>query len=502
MGSKRAVRANNDGLSVIAYRVASGITGSLRGARLFGMQRLDLRMRLLVWLIVPLAIFVLFSGWTSYDAAEQTAELIQDSSLLSSARTIIEDIEWVDGVLTATIPPAALELFASPYKDQVFYKVVSGHGRLLTGNPDLETPAQIGTQPVFFDTTLYGTPVRAVAFPRELYDSGNAEQVVVVVGKTQASRHGMVADLWQPQLIRQCLMLAFVAALVPLGLAVELRPLMKLRDDVAGRQPLQIEPMHAEGLPRELQLIVDAINQCIAQLKLHTRTQRQFIADAAHQLRTPLALLDAQLQYACRSDRDEMQASSALLGARRSTEKMKKVTAQLLLLAQAESAPRRTSSRTDMAAVVASVLEELIAAAQKRNIDLGAEFDGEAFVPGNCELLGALVSNLVDNAIRYTQEGGSVTAVVRREGEAVVLQVIDDGPGIGDEDSARVFERFYRASTSSEGTGLGLPIVKEIARLHGGDVGLGSGPGGTGLTVTVRFPAWTSGEDDDETLAG
>ena len=501
MCNQKIEAIDNDSFDAAA-RGAASVTASLRRTCSLAMLHLDLRLRLLAWLLVPLAIFILVTGWTSYESAQQTAELIQDSTLLSSARTIIEDIDWVDGGLAVSIPPAALELFESPYQDQVFYKVVSGHGRLLSGNPDLPTPKQVGTQPVFFDATLDEAPIRAVAFARELYDSGKAERVLVIVGKTQASRQGMLADLWRPQLIRECLMLAFVAVLIPLGLAVELRPLMKLRDDVAGREPMQIEMMHAERLPRELRLIVDAINQCIAQLKLHAVTQRQFIADAAHQLRTPLALLDAQLQYACRADRDEGQARDALSGARRSTEKMKNVTAQLLLLAQAESAPRRTRCRTDMAVVVASVLEELVIAAQRRDIDLGAEFDGESVVAGNSELLGALVSNLVDNAIRYTQEGGSVTAVVRSEGEAVVLQIIDNGPGIAAKDRARVFERFYRASASTEGTGLGLPIVREIARLHDGDIDLAPGPGGTGLIVTVRFPAWKGEEGDDETIAG
>ncbi|SAK96014.1 periplasmic sensor signal transduction histidine kinase [Caballeronia catudaia] len=492
---------DNDRFDTAARRSA-GVTVILRRGCLRAMLHLDLRMRLMAWLLVPLATFILVTGWTSYDSAQHTAELIQDSTLLSSARTIIEDIDWVDGGLAVSIPPAALELFESAYQDQVFYKVVSGHDKLLSGNPDLPTPRQVGTQPVFFDATLEQTPIRAVAFSRELYDSGKAERVLVIVGKTQASRHGLLADLWRPQLIRECLMLAFVAVLIPLGLAVELRPLTKLRDDVAGRQALQIETIHAERLPRELRLIVDAINQCISQLKLHAVRQRQFIADAAHQLRTPLALLDAQIQYALRADRDEEKAWDALLGARRSTEKMKNATAQLLLLAQAESAPRRARSRTDVAAVVASVLEELIIAAQRRDIDLGAEFDGDSVVAGNRELLGALVSNLVDNAIRYTQQGGTVTAVVRREGAAVVLQVVDDGPGIAAKDSVLVFERFYRASTSTEGTGLGLPIVREIARLHGGDIDLAPGPDGTGLSVTVRFPAWIREEGHDETIVG
>ncbi|KND59459.1 Signal transduction histidine kinase [Candidatus Burkholderia verschuerenii] len=464
--------------------------------------QVDLRARLLCWLLIPLATFVLVTAWTSYEAARQTAGLMQDTALLSSARTIIEDIEWADGGLSATIPPAALELFASPYQDQVFYKVVTGRNRLLTGTPDLPTPVRLGFEPVFFETTLNGHAIRAVAFSRELYDSGQAERVTVVVGKTQASREGMVAQLWRPQLIRECIMLAFVAALIPLGLAVELRPLMKLRDDVAGRQPLQIEPMRAERLPQDVKLIVQAINQCIAQLRLNADRQRQFIADAAHQLRTPLSLLDAQLQYATHEDRDDAQAWMALTGARRTAEKMKKITAQLLMLAQAESMPRLTPRKTSLPTVVASVLEDLIVAAQRRNIDLGAEFNGNANVEGDSELLAALVLNLVDNAIRYTQEGGRVTAHVSDDGDKVVLRVIDNGPGISRDVRSRVFERFFRASTSADGTGLGLSIVREIARLHGGDAELGPGEAGAGLTVTVRLPAWKHVGKDDETAAG
>ncbi|HWT39284.1 MAG TPA: sensor histidine kinase N-terminal domain-containing protein [Paraburkholderia sp.] len=455
---------------------------------------LSLRARLLLWLMVPLAAFVVVTALMSYDAVRRTADLAQDAALLSSARTIGEDIDWDDGRLTANIPPAALEIFESPYQDQVFYKVVVAGKELLGGNPDLEAPSRESSRPVFYDSTLDGRQIRVVAYVRQLYDSGKVEPVTVIVGKTQASRHAMLEQLWRPQFLRECLMLALVAALVPLGLTVELRPLMKLKDDLTDRSPMQIEPMRAEGLPWELRPIVDAINQCIAQLKVHTATQRQFIADAAHQLRTPLTLLDTQIQYATRREHDGVALADALEGMRRSTRKMTDMTNQLLLLARAESSPSCVHDRVDMSAVVASVLEDLIVAAQRRGIDLGADVaDGDAdkvYVEGSANLLHALVANLVDNAIRYTQEGGQVTALCKRDGEHVMFQVVDNGPGIPAEARAHVFERFYRGTTPVEGTGLGLSIVREIAHLHHGTVALGQGADSTGLLVSVRLPAW------------
>ncbi|NYH14347.1 sensor histidine kinase [Paraburkholderia bryophila] len=450
----------------------------------------SLRTRLLWWLLLPLAMFVVITGVISYDTARQTANLVQDSALLSSARTIVEDVDWDSGGLSAIVPPAALEIFESPYQDQVFYKVIVDDTRLLVGNPDLELPARLDVSPVFYDTTLDGKGVRAVAYPRQLYDSGKVEHVIVVVAKTQASREAMIGQLWRPQLIRQCLMLALVAALVPLGLTIELRPLMKLKDDVADREPMQLEPISADRLPFELRPIVHAINQCIARLKLHTTTQRQFIADAAHQLRTPLTLLDTQIQYACGRDYCDPPLTEALAAMRRSSRKMTEMTNQLLLLAQAESAPPlRTRTKVDMTAVVLSALEELIVAAEQRGTDLGAELDDHVEVMGSAHLLSAMVMNLLDNAVRYTQDGGRVTVICRRDGDDVMLQIVDNGPGIPAEARAHVFERFYRGPTLVEGTGLGLSIVREITHLHGGTVGIAQGAGRIGLVVTVRMPA-------------
>ena len=453
----------------------------------------SLRARLLWWVLLPLAAFMLVAGVMAYDAARRTADLLQDNKLLASARIIGEDIAWSNGEVRADIPPSALEIFESPYQDHVFYKVVAGGDRLLLGSPDLALPnAAHASYPVFYDTALEGQSIRAVAYRRQLYNSGEALSVTVVVGKTQVSREGMLAELWHPQLVQQGLMLALAVLLVLIGLTSELRPLMKLKEDVADRDPMELEPVRVDHLPTELRPIVDAINQCIARLKLHTATQRQFIADAAHQLRTPLTLLDTQVQCARQCVDDGPALSDALAGIRRTSLKMTEITNQLLLLARAESAPS-PHVPVDMTKVVSSVLEELILAAERRNIDLGAELEGDACVAGNEQLLTALVANLVDNAIRYTQEGGAVTARCRRERDEVVLEVVDNGPGIPAEMRAHVFERFYRGMTNVEGTGLGLAIVERIAQSHGGTVGVAPGEGRVGLVATVRLPAWKKG---------
>ncbi|PRE58668.1 sensor histidine kinase [Burkholderia multivorans] len=451
----------------------------------------SLRGRLLWWLLLPLAVFVLIAAAMAYDAARRTADLVQDSTLVASARTIGEDIEWRNGLPVADVPPAALEIFESPSRDSVFYKVIDSDGRLLAGNPALDVVARHGAEPVAYDTTFDGTRLRAVAYDRQLYDEGQVDTVTVVVAKTTRSRNAMVATIWRPQLVRLALMLVLAVVLVYLGLTFELRPLMKLKDDVADRGPMELEPIRPERLQHELRPIVDAINQCIARLNTHTATQRRFIADAAHQLRTPIAVLDTQIQYAQQRGHDDRELASVLDSMQRSSRKMADVTDKLLLLAHAEATPSTLlTQRVDLAALVSSVLEETIVLAQRRDIDLGAELGERLDVAGSDSLLSALVTNLVDNAVRYTQPGGCVTVAARRDGDTVVLDVIDNGPGIPAEARPHVFKRFYRVSSDTEGSGLGLAIVGEIAQAHGGSATLAPGLGNRGVVVTVRLPAY------------
>ncbi|MET3229082.1 UNVERIFIED_ORG: two-component system sensor histidine kinase TctE [Burkholderia sp. 1263] len=451
----------------------------------------SLRVRLLWWLLVPLALYVFVTGKAEYDNARRTADLVQDNQLISSARMIAGEVQWVDGFLRVDVPPAALEIFASPYRDQVFYSVSVDDGRLLAGTPDFPPrPAQRPDTPDHYDAALQGHAVRAVGLVRLMYDNGVTRRVRVTVGKTVRSRDAMAQELWQPQLVRQIEMIALAVALVCIGLTFELRPLMKVKDEVADRDPMQLEPIRVERLHTELRPIVEAINQCIARLGVQVAAQRRFIADAAHQLRTPLTLLGTQLQFARQQDGLNPALDEALAAMHRSNRSMVGLTNKLLLLAQAEAADNTQLAveTVDLVALAMEVVEDLALLAQARDIDLGAELSGVAPVAGHRGMLQALIANLAENAIRYTGSGGHVTVAVHAGVDTVSVSVLDDGPGIPAESRGRVFEPFFRASTDTEGTGLGLAIVREIADAHHGEITLKPGEGGKGVHVTVSFP--------------
>ncbi|SAK80578.1 periplasmic sensor signal transduction histidine kinase [Caballeronia pedi] len=452
----------------------------------------SLRVRLLWWLLVPLAFYVFVTGKAAYDNARHTADLVQENTLLASARMIAGEVEWSDGRLLVDVPPAALEVFASPQGDQVFYNVSVDDGRLLAGAPDfpLGPTAAIHDTPMYYDADLHGKPIRAVGFVRQMYDNGAIRRVLVSVGKTQASRDAMIRELWRPQLVRQIEMVLLAVALACIGLTFELRPLLKVKKEVMDRDPMQLEPLRVERLHTELRPIVEAINQCIARLGLQVAAQRRFIADAAHQLRTPLTLLETQLQFARQHREMAPSLQEALAAMQRSNRSMVGLTNKLLLLAQAEAADytQLAKHEVDLAAIAQNVVEDLAMFAQKREIDLGAELVEAAWMIGHEGLLSALVHNVAENAIRYTQAGGHVTVAVKRDAQRVTLTVTDDGPGIPAEARSRVFEPFYRAAADVEGTGLGLAIAKEIVQAHRGEIRLGQREHpGRGVIVTATF---------------
>jgi two-component system sensor histidine kinase TctE len=451
----------------------------------------SLRMRLLWWLLLPLALYVFVTGKAEYDNARRTADLVQDNQLISSARMIAGEVEWADGILRVDVPPAALEVFVSPYRDQVFYSVTVDEGRLLAGIPDFPQRAPRSPESAdHYDAQLHGQPVRAAGLVRLMYDNGMTHRVRVTVGKTVRSRDAMAEQLWQPQLVRQIEMVVLAVALVCIGLTFELRPLMKVKDDVADRDPMQLEPIRVERLHTELRPIVEAINQCIARLGVQVAAQRRFIADAAHQLRTPLTLLGTQLQFARQQDGLNPALDEALAAMHRSNGSMVGLTNKLLLLAQAEAADNSQLAVdvVDLVPLAMEVVEDLALLAQARDIDLGAELKGPALAVGHRGLLQALIANLVENAIRYTGRGGHVTVAVGAAAGIVTVAVLDDGPGIPAESRSRVFEPFFRASADTEGTGLGLAIVREIADAHHGEIVLKPGEGGKGVHVSVSFP--------------
>ncbi|AJG21414.1 sensor histidine kinase [Cupriavidus basilensis] len=454
----------------------------------------SLRVRLLLWLLVPLAAFVGISSYAAYLSAADTANRVQDRALQASADVIAGHIAWADGRITVQVPPSALSLFDSPYGDQVFYNVVDDRGRILAGNPRFEQPPMAGAaSPVFYSSRFQSQPVRVVQATRTMFDSGEARKVTVTVGQTLIGNHELVRSLRMPALLREVVMLVLAVGLVMIGLTVELSPLLRVKDEVAGRDPMDLVPVSAVDLPQELRPIVEAINQCIQRLNEYVRQQKRFIADAAHQIRTPLAVLGAQLEFAARVD-DEARLREILGSMETSTQAMTNLANKLLLLSQAEAARSAGAGAAqqgaDLVPLVTAVLEDMVVLAQRKGIDLGAELAVDsARVSVNAWMMAAVVSNLVDNAIRYTPAQGQVTVALILEAGNAVLAVSDNGPGIPAEARPKIFDRFYRnALPNQEGSGLGLAIVKEIVLTAQGQVSLSPGIGGRGVTLTVRLP--------------
>jgi two-component system, OmpR family, sensor histidine kinase TctE len=447
----------------------------------------SLRAHLLLWLLVPMALMAAIDAYTSYHTAEETARIVQERMLLGAARVIGEQVRYEDGALQVSVPPAALEMFASPSHDRVFYRATAEGDTLLTGYWDLpKPPSKPGAeQATYFDAVLRERPIRVVAYAQPVFTSTQRSTVLIEVGQTLDGRDTLARDIWLATVSRHLIAVPLLALLLWLGLRGGLKPVLALRDRVLAREPGSTERLDEARAPRELQPLVAAINEYAQRLDHHMSAHSRFIADASHQLRTPLTVLNTQISYALRQEgatREE-----ALRAAEASVHHGIRLVKQLLSFTAVEGgvASSQPPGDVDLLEVVTEVLERESWLAQDRGIDLGLDSDGgSAIVAGHRHLVVELVANLVDNAVRYTPRGGEVTVRVR--GNEVIVQ--DNGPGIPEADRERVFERFCRLeNSSSDGCGLGLAIVREITRLHGARVTLEDATGGRGLAVRVSF---------------
>jgi two-component system sensor histidine kinase TctE len=454
----------------------------------------SLRAQLLGWLLVPLALYAVCSAWFTYGNAMETATVIQDRLLLGSARMIAEQVHYYDGAPRVVIPPAALELFQSSTSDRVYYRIASANGSLLAGSAELPLPpGPVDVEEsVHFDAVFRGDPVRVVAFAQPLFAAPENGPLLIEVAQTMQSHSALTRQIWAHTVRQQLLILALAVLMVLIGLHRGMLPILQLRDRVQRRRPGALVALDATPVPHELSPLVHAINDYVRRLDDYVSAHSRFVANASHQLHTPLTLLNTQVNYGLRSN-DVAGKDDALRAIHEGVRQGIRVVNQLLTLSTAEAAighaPRQHD--VDLIDVVKQVLEESATVAQAKNIDLGFElYGGPAVVHAMPAMLHELVANLVDNALRYTPAGGVVTAMVETRENANVLRIADDGPGIPFGERDHVFERFYRLRQDrSDGCGLGLPIVREIATASGATVRLSDAPTGSGLVVTVTFPA-------------
>lgn len=465
----------------------------------------SLRAELLAWLVLPLLCVAVFNAWTGYMAASETADLITDRTLLASARVIAEQVTFSDGVIEALIPPSALEMFSDDTPDRVVYRVVGPHQELEAGHPDLPLPPEAprGMEPVAYDATFRAEPIRAVAVRQPVVGPDGSVYVLVVVGESVHGHDELLASLWRKNLVGQALLVAAAGSLALLGLQRGLAPLRRLRGEIEGRDPSALSPIDVRLVQVELRPAVLALNAALARVEKQVSLQKRFVANAAHQLRTPLALLKTQARVGLREPAAAAK-DEALSGIEAGLDSLTRMATQLLTLARAEQGTAELRwAEVDLVAVARHVTGRFAGAAVQHRIDLGLEEGGETVaIAGDEALLQEMLGNLIDNALQHAPSCDRVTVSVQVRAGAAVVAVEDNGPGIPCDERPRVFERFHRvlaAGGDPGGSGLGLAIVREIATAHGGTVTLGDaaaqadavlGPGqaGPGLRVEVCLP--------------
>lgn len=454
----------------------------------------SLRGRLLRRLALLLALILLLGGLSSYWSARRAADTAYDRTLLASARAVADGLYSSDGQLKANVPYVALDTFAYDSAGRIYYQVLDPVGALVSGYEALPAPApkvkRTDDYPAlarFYDGVYRNQEVRVVSLLQPVSEPELQGMAEIRVAETRGARERMARELLVGTLWRMGLLALTALGLVWLAVSLALRPLEQLRLAVAARASDDLQPLPEADLPRELRPLVDALNQFNARLRGLFERQAQFIAEAAHELRTPLAALKARLELGRRAQEARLWRQT-LDEAADSTERLTQLANQLLSLARIESGARAIAEggaqRLELGALARELGLALAPLAHARGVALALEAEEAVWIDGEPTLLSELLCNLLDNALAHTPKGGNVILRVLAPG---ILEVEDDGPGIPPEEREKVFERFYRRNPGGTGAGLGLAIVGEICRAHRARISLLDGAAG-GLRVRVEFP--------------
>ncbi|HEU4851346.1 MAG TPA: sensor histidine kinase [Telluria sp.] len=439
----------------------------------------SIRVRLLAWLIGPILLFNLAAGTLAYLMAWTPARIAFDQSLGEAAATLATRLGAQRADAGPSLTAQAGQMLPVGADGPLQFAVRGPDGRTVAGNAALAPfPADGGA----FDTTLGGKPARMVV--REVPGGALRVGVARSVERLHEARSAMLRAL----ALLEALFALALAGLVWFSVTNGLAPLNRLRAQLDARGGGELEPLSTE-LPFELQPVAGALNGLLDRVNTGARAQQAFLADVAHQLRTPLAGLRTQLEWLRGRHGADAGSARSIDLMLMSTERMIRQTNQLLSLARAEPShfERKRLEPVDLAQLVGEAVQGFVEQAAARRIDLGFALQ-PAPVMGDRFLLRDLIDNLVDNALRYTPEGGTVNVVCHSEGGQGVLRIDDTGPGIEPARREAVFQRFVRLDEKTTGSGLGLAIVRDIARAHGASVTLDDSPAG-GLVVTLRFPA-------------
>jgi two-component system sensor histidine kinase TctE len=463
----------------------------------------SLQRQLLLWLLLPQLVLWLAAAVISYDTAARYANKAIDASLSQAARSLARQVKPIGNGLFIDFPRAAQDIIEADAEQGVFYMVSTPPGQYILGNRKLDPPPlppnpALGT-PHLYDSRIADTRVRVAALYLAYGDDTNHRQTLLVqIARGSAQRDELASEILRDTALPLSGLVLLMSMIVWAGIRAGLSPLARLRAAVEARAPSDLAPLQIDAAPAELHSLVAALNRLLTEVQSSVATQRRFISDAAHQLRTPLAGLKSQTELAL-ADATDPALHARLERVHQSATRGAHLVTQLLTLARAEpeTAAVIGRSRFDLRKLAHELAAEMVPRALKAGVDLGIDEGDETaaaaapavelLVEGNPLLVREALANIVDNAIRYSGSGQEVTLRTRRDGDHAIVEVDDTGPGIDPALHDSAFQRFFRVSPAGTGSGLGLAIVKEIVERHHGQVALQSlRP--HGLRVRMRLP--------------
>ncbi|KAF0814236.1 Sensor protein QseC [Andreprevotia sp. IGB-42] len=453
--------------------------------------KFSLKRQLLLWLLFPQLVLWLAGAVLSYQVAIHYANAVIDNSLLQTARAIARQVEPQDAGSVDDLYKVVQLLIDENPDDKLFYSVWTDSGKVLAGNRTLPRPplstAPPGT-PYFYNIDQPNGPLRLVSINYQLGAGGKF--LHVQVGKGLSGRNQLSREILFATALPLGLLIVAMSLLVWWGIGRGLLPLTRLQSLVGKRSAQDLAPLELLDAPEEVHAITNALNQLLATTNESISRQRRFIADAAHQLRTPLAGLKSQTELALRETSPETLRDRLNMVHASATRSIHLVN-QLLTLARSEPGSQNgmPTVKVDLAKLIRDLTAECVPRSLAAGMDLGCDTVlATAPIDGNPALLRELFINLIENAIKYIPRGGSITVRLEESATHYLVDVEDDGNGIPDEQKPRVFERFFRVNQNEgNGCGLGMAIVKEIAERHGGSVELRDAAP-HGLIVHVTLP--------------
>ena len=440
----------------------------------------SLRAHLLRMLLPPIAALLALGAVVAYYPSSEPTTEAYDQALIDIGIALGAHIRVSPGEYRFDLPAAVEQVLRTDRYDVIFYRVLSPSGLHVAGDPTLPAPpADVPGHNAVFN----GQKVRVVSVDSPCGGS----TCTVLVAETTNKRARAAREFLLTSMLPGILIALATLVIVWFGVKRGLWPLARLSDELKARSPRDLRPIDVAAAPEETRSLVTALNGLLEEVAYAAQNQQRFVANAAHQLRTPLAGLQTHTELALAQPLPQS-CRVHLEQVHQATIRTARLANQLLALARAEPGGRRGASQLNLRTLVEGEADAWVHHALARDVDLGFELDA-APVKGDALLLREALTNLVHNAIEYAHRGGHVTVRTGRREGAPFAEVEDDGPGIAPQERERVLERFYRVpGTPGTGSGLGLAIVREIAAGHGARMDLAEGAGARGLRVALTFP--------------